>query len=834
MKRRHFLFMLAAGASYWPSRTFGFPLQSASAPPNTALTPESEPLYLLTYDHGGMVLWGQAEFIKYLRNAMQWLDRYPSFKIGLDNEAYTYDYLAEHEPQILQEIRDDLATHRGRFGIGTCTYGQPLAAFINEESNIRQISYAIAADRRHFAVTPSVYLMSEHAMHSQIPQLLAGFGFRGAIMRTHFQMYGYNPTFDAPIGWWIGVDGSRVPAIPTYSGEGAAFGKTTEDNWILTRYPGPECSEPLEQFKKKFDHLRPVLATRADDSGLRREDLVKQYEGNPGYRWILLEEIFPKFPKPVADFKTQPNDFTVRMPWGYCGNEIWNQSRRAETSVLTAERLAAIEALCGGKTHEPELEQSWKNLLVGQHHDVQICGLLDDARRFLSQSLKLSQEVQTSSLQALSAKMSGGNLGQVTVFNPLSWPSRQWIAAEVTLPAGIKALDVTQNGTPVDSLLQPIETHPDGSVQRAQLWLRADLPGLTLKSYAIRPATPHKAPESSKALSASVLETPYWRIHLDPQGGLASLEHLPSGRTMLQSKPRGGFFAALVDGKEEQSRGTCTLLPSPQGAPWQTVREEGTIGAIPYSLDMTLHQDSARIDFRATFHFDNQKIGRVSDVKRDAVSAFMHEEKLRFKLMPDFSGTPLGIRDLPFAVAETPDRYIEGNYWMALSDGNIGLAFLNRGTMGAVRELDGGFSLPLAHAMNYIWGTRMLKGDFTYEWALLPFVGPWQKADLHRSALSYNYPFVSHFSEAGTGKLGAELRPLNINSENVLMSALYPGKGKVYARFYESKGVAGSLHVGAASRQRQLVEVDLAGNVLGKQRSPYEFHGWQIRTFRLG
>ena len=115
---------------------------------------------------------------------------------------------------ILDEIRKYLKEYPGRFGIGTCTYGQPLSVFINEESNIRQIGYALEADDQYFGCYPDIYLMSEHAMHSQIPQILNGFGFKGAIMRTHYMMYGYNPTFDAPIGWWIGLDGIR-PARPS-------------------------------------------------------------------------------------------------------------------------------------------------------------------------------------------------------------------------------------------------------------------------------------------------------------------------------------------------------------------------------------------------------------------------------------------------------------------------------------------------------------------------------------------------------------------------------------------------------------------------------------------
>ncbi len=145
-----------------------------------------EPMYMLTYDHGGLILWGADHFRERLRNAVGWLDSYPSFKIGLDNEAHIYDYFAENEPDLLQEIQGYLEKYQGRFGIGSCTYGQPLSMFIGGESNIRQIGYALEANMKYFNYTNSIYLMSEHAMHTQIPQIITGFGFKGAIMRTHY------------------------------------------------------------------------------------------------------------------------------------------------------------------------------------------------------------------------------------------------------------------------------------------------------------------------------------------------------------------------------------------------------------------------------------------------------------------------------------------------------------------------------------------------------------------------------------------------------------------------------------------------------------------------
>ena len=797
-----------------------------------------EPVYMLTYDHGGLILWGMDHFGERLRDAISWLDRYPGFKIGLDNEAHVYDYLAENRPELLQELRGYLRKYAGRFGIGTCTYGQPLSQFINEESNIRQIAYAIRADREHLDYTPSIYLMSEHAMHSQIPQILAGFGFKGAIMRTHFMMYGYNPTFDSPIGWWIGLDGSRIATVPTYVGEGAEFGKTPIDNWILTRFPGPECSTTLEEFRDKFKHIHPLLATRADDSGLRREELVRRYEGNPGFRWLLLDELLDKYPKPAAEFKTQPNDFAVRMPWGYCGNEIWNRGREAEIRILTAERLAAMEFLLGGVNREKQLQSAWKNLLVGQHHDVQIVGLLPDARRFLQASVSASAAVADASLRFAASQMKTNGITQVTVFNPLSWTRRQWIEVDLSSPVkgAAKSYRVSQGGRAVPSTLLRAHKFSDGSILEGRLAFAAEVTPLTIAAYSIAPASESPVPQHHGIrvdAPALHITTPFHDVRLDPQGGIAFLRNRSRGTPLLADGKKSGFLAGVIDGKESESRGRWTIEAAGEDAPWVVAREYGFIADIPYTIQFTFRADSPQIDCRANFRFNGQKIGQLSEQQRDAVSAFVHEKKLRFKLYPAVGDKATGVRDLPFAVAETDNRNVEGVYWTALTDSKSGLAVFNRGTMGSVREADGGFSIPLTFAMYYIWGTRMLTGDYSYEFSLYPFEGEWRKADLHRRALEYNFPAPHVEGPPGAGPRGDELRPLDVASENVILSSLFSQDGKAYIRLYESQGRSGTALIRATREGTRLKEVNLLG--AGDIEAPESpaFRPWQIRTFRI-
>ena len=99
--------------------------------------------------------------------------------------------------------------------------------------------------------------------------------------------------------------------------------------------------------------------------------------------------------------RTRPNDFTVRMPWGYCGNEIWNESRKAEVEILIAERLAAFSKMYGGEAFENDLDKAWKDLLLAQHHDIQIVGLIPEARKLLPRSYETSNLVIEKSMNSL-------------------------------------------------------------------------------------------------------------------------------------------------------------------------------------------------------------------------------------------------------------------------------------------------------------------------------------------------------------------------------------------------------------------------------------------------
>jgi hypothetical protein len=788
------------------------------------------PVLACSYDHLGIILWNQAALAKCFDQQREWLERYPEYKIGWDFETYTYDYLAEHAPALLARMRQALQQYPGRLDAAACTYGQPLSMFIDGESNIRQLTYGLRAAEEHLGVSPAFYIMSEHPFHAQLPQLLVGTGFRGAVLRTHFMMYGFCPEYDEPVGWWIGLDGSRIPALPTYRGQASTeplsihriTGPTsTLDNRILTDSISPDFSLTLRDFQNAFGgKIQPLVATRADDPR-SHESLIIAHQGDPAVRWATLAEAFAELPAPRAEFRSAPNEFKVRMPWGYAGGWIWARSRQAEVAVETAERLDAIHQALGGSSQEAALEQAWKNLLVGQHHDIQIVGMEPEARQFLGASIEMSQGVIAAAMAEIAPRIGRGK--RLVAFNPLGWDRVEILAGQaVCVPA-------------LGFIATAIPAVPETPPQVNFTWQpQAGHPGLRFRT-ASQPGVWQREP-------ADLLVTPHYEAAWGPAGGIRLLVDRATGKHLWTPPRTSGTLAALVDGRDCVSLlKTRQVHISPEKA---VLVEEGEIGSIPYHMQWTFYAHTRRIDWHAEVDIHGQRIGRPRDPngpsspenspdnQSEVVTAWNdHEHKLRLRLYPYQGPFTTGMRDLPFHTAETEDRYLQGLYWTAASDGEVGLALFNRGLMGSVREPDGALSSILAFSLPYVWRTCILDGTYSYDLGILPFLGDWQAAGLQRQALEYNFPLVVSALESEGAILGERWSPYagTVQGE-ALLSALYTKAGKMYWRFYENAGKKANISIEWLGKPIDFTLTDLRENPQGSVGQLLSLRPWQVQT----
>ena len=801
-----------------------------------------KPLYLLSYDHGGYVLWGEKLHDR-LASAIEWLEKYPCYKTGLDFEAFTFDELGKTDPEFNKTVAEALEKYPDRFALGSTTYGQPLSLYISEESNVRQLTYAIKSNLKHFGTTPKVYAISEFALNNQHPQLLKLCGYDAALMRTHVMNYGYQTPADTVWGLWVGRDGSEIPAAPTTPEQGQGYFNCTMDNWVLTRWPG-EATQSLEDFEAQCSTREPLLASRYDDLTLRVEELVAHAQEKDNYHFVLLEEIPEIFGEAKDKIITDDNDFHGRMPWGYCGNEIFNGCRAGENNAALAEKLNAISVMLGGESKQESLEEAWKNVLVAQHHDVTICGLLNDARRFIPDSLAASADATAASISDLAKVFASSENDGILVFNPASVPVSKWIEVEAK---GNNSAYL--NGKPLQT-----------ETANGKLRILANIPALTAVRIDL---SDKKAPENKPAFSYcnGVLETPLYRLTLNEKGIVSIFDKRNS--KLLASNGEGKLFKAHINDADCTSVGSWSVEITDRSALAVSV---GTIETVPYRFEMKFEDGAAEIECKASFDLDGQLIGKIGETKglkkSRTLDSFVHETKLCFDIDLCLDRNRKMFRDTPFSIYEwdgqiqkladtwyapkhvledtkvSPEEafenttYLSGIYWLALRDEEAGLAVLNRGCMGS-SVLGNNLTVPLIYSNTYIHGTHILHGTFENEFALLPIAAE-SNADVHRTALCYQQPLVVSEISKGEGKLNSfSAAEISAKGGEVILTALYPEDGAIFARFCNFSD-EGSVLSFVPSVGKVTAEADLLGNAISASDGKnLTVKPWEIKTLKI-
>ena len=780
---------------------------------------DKKKLYILTYDHGGYVLW-KDEVKPRLKKIFEWMEKYPKLRIGLDYESFTFDEFSKEDPEIVEMVSQLLEKYPDRVGLGATTYAQPLSLTISEESNARQLSYAVRTNMHYFGKTPNVYCISEFALNNQTPQLAKLCGYEAAILRSHVMGYGYPRTFDSAWGRWIGKDKTEIPAVPTYDKQGRGFNCCTVDNWILSRWPENKLYS-LEDFEEMFSKYSPLLASRYDDLTQPIEELTKYIETKDNYEYVLLEDIPELYGEAKDELATTDNDFHVQMPWGYCGNEIFNGVRKAEVEAVQAEKLNALAVMLGAPSLNDKLDEAWKYALAAQHHDVTICGLLDLSRRFIPTSLNASEYVKNESLKAIAKRFAGAESDMLLV-NPHSFAVDEWVK--------------------------------DDNAQ----YVHVELP-----PFAVKAVSPNeKKYEYSWMPEDGMLVTPLYRIKLTDKG-IAYIDETVNNRRIFDNG-EGELFSACVDNADCVSSGKWEVEITSVGA---TVVQTGSIGSIPYRFEMRFNGDSPRIDCKSRFEVHENKIGRIGEkaglMKSLTVDGHLHEGKLCFNMNLCLDKERRMVRDLPYSISDwsgdvrvtedywyksdyiiidekvSPEEsfdsvtYLNGIYWVCLRDSEKGFAVFNRGCMGSAVQ-GNRLSIPLMYSNLYLCGTKILDGIYEDEFALLPFDSSLSDAELHRKAMSYEYqPIVMHLSKGDGDLVQLAAATLKAKGGEVILTTLYPENGNIFARFCNYSDEAATAEFNAFAGTVS-AETDLLGNEVAEvSDGKLSFRPWEIKTVKI-
>ena len=124
--------------------------------------------------------------------------------------------MAEKFPEVTARLKKHLA--EGKVELIAGTYAQPMGTTLSGEANIRQIVVGRETIRKALGYEMVTFLEEEEFSHPQLPQILAGAGYRFASL-AQVDTWGRAgiPILEFNAIRWRGVDGTEIPAIPKNS-----------------------------------------------------------------------------------------------------------------------------------------------------------------------------------------------------------------------------------------------------------------------------------------------------------------------------------------------------------------------------------------------------------------------------------------------------------------------------------------------------------------------------------------------------------------------------------------------------------------------------------------
>ncbi|MEO6965989.1 MAG: polysaccharide lyase family protein [Acidobacteriaceae bacterium] len=196
--------------------------------------------------------------------------------------------------------------------------------------------------------------------------------------------------------------------------------------------------------------------------------------------------------------------------------------RENESRGPSAEKLSTLTSLVNPKlaADKADLNRMWTDMVLMDEHTWDSYNSISDPT-----SMEAVQQLQVKDLNAIKAQDLGrfvirnsmaslvdsisAGRGNLVVFNTLNWKRN-----------GLVALDLAKDREIVDPAtgkVEPVETLWDGKDFRHVRFVAQDIPAVGYKVYQLRPT--EQAPASATSDQTTTLESPYYRVRLDPTTG---------------------------------------------------------------------------------------------------------------------------------------------------------------------------------------------------------------------------------------------------------------------------------------------------------------------------
>jgi len=807
-------------------------------------------------------LWPWTETVEVVRNTfrsvLDLMREYPDFKFTMSS-ARTYEWMQEKYPDLFKEIEQRVK--EGRWEIIGGMWVEPDLNMPDGESLVRQILVGKRYFQKNFGVDVKIgWNPDSFGYNWQLPQIYSKSGMGYFVTQKLLWAHEFT-TFPYKLFWWQAPDGSRLLTYfpHDYAGGIDAVPLGTDVSiWMPSIY-GPKVTDHPEMMHLYGvgDHgggPTRVMLDHADQ--LRSPDAVF-----PKLQFSFATDFFNDIEKklPTMNVPTWDGELYFQYHRGVFTTqaETKRRIRRAEETVLNAEKFASIAMLMGRPYPPDGMEMIWKNLLFDHFHDIMpgsgIAVNYLDAKRNLENVDRAANDVTRGSLQEIAAHINTAKPGvPVILFNSLSWQRTDVTEVEAQLPEPAKQISVVDsNGKPAETELLSL----DPETHRARFLLLAHTPSLGYATYFVRGATKADPVHSELKVTSDTLENEFIRLKVDPQTGcMTSLADKRSGTESLapsetdtggpKNSVCGNLLQTFVDKPKRWD--AWNIDADFEDQHWDLDKadevklvESGPLRAVirvknhfqnsTFVRDITLYAGVPRVDVKTDVEWHEKHI-----LLKVAFPLSAHNDKATFEI-PFGSVQRPTTRNTP---AEKAQFEVPAQRWADISDSTHGFSLLNDCKYGYDAK---GNVLRLSLLRSPVYpDPHADEGHHEFTYSLYPHGGNWKDALTVRQGYQLNYKLVALWTENHAGKLASDHSFVDVPEDNVIISAVKKAEDKnaLIIRLYEWAGTQGEATIklppGAQSAsetnlmEKPISSVPVSNNEIKVPIKPYEIKTLEV------
>jgi alpha-mannosidase len=377
-------------------------------------------------------------------NQLALMEEYPEYQF-LQSQPHLYMMLKQRYPELYKRFAQ--AVRAGKVIADGAMWVEADTNLTSGESLIRQIMYGKQFFKEEFSIDSEVvWLPDVFGYSGSLPQILIGCGCSSfATQKIAWTYHGGDP-FPYNTFLWEGIDGTTIPAHIF-----SDYNSQTRPGSLLDRWESRLQKDGIRSMMLAFgwgdggggptrDHLE-FLSRSIDLEGLPRVKF-----SSPAHFFSDLKQQRLPIERYVGElyFQAHRGSYTSQA-------KTKKGNRRSEFSLREAEFWGTLARILNGHDFSHRtLKASWLKLLLHQFHDIlpgsSIHRVYDEA------ATTFEQVITDATVKAKAAATTLQRIGNVTVFNSLSWERTALIEYPdgpglVTIPAcGWTTIDKNQPG----------------------------------------------------------------------------------------------------------------------------------------------------------------------------------------------------------------------------------------------------------------------------------------------------------------------------------------------------------------------------------------------------